>query len=163
MNAFSYELFINFRVSFHLRVKSAGVLTIKTFRKIMFDFKRTIHHTQPICDPRMLPGWNFVFRSTWYIYKEELMISCSPFATQARNCRVQKGTILMIEKECLAVVWDIKRFHLHLYGVHFVLQTNHEPLKHMNNAKFANGRLMRWAMFLQSYTFRVEAIKRLSA
>jgi len=37
MNAFSYELFINFRMSFHLRVKSTGVLTIKTFRKIMFD------------------------------------------------------------------------------------------------------------------------------
>ena len=26
-------------------------------------------------------------------------------------------------------------------------------------AKFANGRLMRWAMFLQSYNFRVQAIK----
>ena len=34
MNTFSYELFINFRLSFHLRVKSAGVLT-KIFRKIM--------------------------------------------------------------------------------------------------------------------------------
>ena len=40
-----------------------------------------------------------------------------------------------------------------------VLQTDHEPLKNMNSAKFANGRLMRWAMFLQSYNFRVEAIK----
>ena len=29
----------------------------------------------------------------------------------------------------------------------------------MNSAKFANGRLMRWAMFLQSYSFTVEAIK----
>ena len=64
-----------------------------------------------------------------------------------------------IEKECLAVVWGIKRFHLYLYGVPFVLQTDHEPLKYMNSAKFANGRLIRWAMFLQSYTFRVEAIK----
>ena len=64
-----------------------------------------------------------------------------------------------IEKECLAVVWGIKRFHLYLYGVPFVLQTDHEPLKYMNSAKFANGRLMRWAMFLQSCTFRVEAIK----
>ena len=64
-----------------------------------------------------------------------------------------------IEKECLAVVWGTKRFHLYLYGVPFVLQTDHEPLKYMNSAKFANGRLMRWAMFLQSYTFRVEAIK----
>ena len=40
-----------------------------------------------------------------------------------------------------------------------MLQTDHEPLKYMNSAKFANGRLMRWAMFLQSYNFRVEAIK----
>ena len=62
-----------------------------------------------------------------------------------------------IEKECLAVVWGIKRFHLYLYGIPFVLQTDHEPLKYMNSAKFANGRLMRQAMFLQSCTFRVEA------
>lgn len=64
-----------------------------------------------------------------------------------------------IEKECLAIVWGFKKFHLYLYGVPFVLQTDHEPLKYMNSAKFANGRLMRWAMFLQSYNFRVEAIK----
>ena len=64
-----------------------------------------------------------------------------------------------IEKECLAIVWGFKKFHLYLYGVSFVLQTDHEPLKYMNSAKFANGRLMRWAMFLQSYNFRVEAIK----
>ena len=34
MNAFSYDLFINFSLSFHLRVKLAAVLT-KIFRKIM--------------------------------------------------------------------------------------------------------------------------------
>ena len=71
----------------------------------------------------------------------------------------KKLTGAEIEKECLAIVWSIKRFHLYLYGVSFVLQTDHEPLKYMNSAKFANGRLMRWAMFLQSYSFTVEAIK----
>ena len=64
-----------------------------------------------------------------------------------------------IEKECLAVVWGIKRFHMYLYGVRFVLQTDHEPLKYMNSAKFTNNRVMRWAMFLQSYNMKVEAIK----
>ena len=40
-----------------------------------------------------------------------------------------------------------------------MLQTYHKPLTYMNSAKFANGRLMHWAMFLQSYNFRVEPIK----
>ena len=64
-----------------------------------------------------------------------------------------------IEKECLAIVWGIKRFHLYLYGVPFVLQTDHEPLKYMDSAKYTNARLMRWAVLLQSYNFKVEAIK----
>ena len=64
-----------------------------------------------------------------------------------------------IEKECLAVVWGIKRFHMYLYGVRFVPQTDHEPLKYMNSAKFTNNRVMRWAMFSQSYNMKVEAIK----
>ena len=51
-----------------------------------------------------------------------------------------------IEKECLAIVWGFKRFHLYLYGVPFVPQTDHEPLKYTNSAKFTNGRLMCWAV-----------------
>ena len=58
MNAFGYELFVNFRLSFHLCVKSAGVLTIKIFRK-MFDFKRIIHQTKPIRDPRNVTWFKF--------------------------------------------------------------------------------------------------------
>ena len=47
-----------------------------------------------------------------------------------------------IEKECLAVlslavVWGIKRFYLYLFGVPFVLRTDHERLKYVNSAKFA--------------------------
>ncbi|KAL9974321.1 hypothetical protein ACROYT_G011343 [Oculina patagonica] len=45
-----------------------------------------------------------------------------------------------IEKECLAIVWEIERFHLYLYGERFVLQIDHEPLKYMNSAKFMNSR-----------------------
>ena len=47
-----------------------------------------------------------------------------------------------IEKECLAIVWGIKRFYLYLYGVPFVLQTDHEPLKNMDSAKYTNARVM---------------------
>lgn len=34
-----------------------------------------------------------------------------------------------IAKGCLAVVWGIKRFNIYLYGVRFVLQTDHKPLR----------------------------------
>ena len=34
----------------------------------------------------------------------------------------------IIEKECLAVVWGIRRFKIYLAGKRFTLQTNHKPL-----------------------------------
>ena len=61
-NAFSYESFINFRQSVHLRVELARVLTIKIFRKIMFDFKRIIHQKKPIRDPRNVTWFDFSFQ-----------------------------------------------------------------------------------------------------
>ena len=64
-----------------------------------------------------------------------------------------------IEKECLAIVLGIKKSHVYVYGVPFVLQTDHEPLKYMDGEKYTNARLMRWAMDLQSYNFKVEAFK----
>ena len=64
MNAFSYELFINFRLSVHLRVESAEVLTINIFRKIMFDCKRIIHHTKPMRDPRNVTWFEFCFQKS---------------------------------------------------------------------------------------------------
>ena len=57
------------------------------------------------------------------------------------------------------VGYQLKTLHMHLFGVRFVLQTDHEPLKYMKSAKLTNNRLMRWAMFLQSFYAKVEAIK----
>ena len=63
-----------------------------------------------------------------------------------------------MEKECLAVVWGVRRFMLYLYGQEFVLQTDHEPLLYINKAKLLNGRIMRWAMFLQNYRIKIESM-----
>jgi len=56
-----------------------------------------------------------------------------------------------IEKECLAVVWAVKKYLRYLYGVELVLQTDHQPLLYINQAKFENSKLMRWAMYLQNF------------
>ena len=56
------------------------------------------------------------------------------------GARVDYSTI---EKECLAVLRGIKGFHMYLYGVRFVIQTDHEPLRYLNSAKTTKNRIVR--------------------
>ena len=63
-----------------------------------------------------------------------------------------------VEKECMAIVWAIDKFNCYLYGRSFTLQTDHHPLTFLNSAKLTNPRLMCWALKLQPFRFRVEAI-----
>ncbi|XP_072037234.1 uncharacterized protein [Amphiura filiformis] len=72
--------------------------------------------------------------------------------------KAQRGYAIM-EKECLAVVWAIRKLELYLYGRDFVLETDHQPLLCVKRSKVANGRIMRWALSLQPYHYRIEAIK----
>lgn len=64
-----------------------------------------------------------------------------------------------VEKECLALVWAVKRFHIYLYGKYFRVQTDHQPLEFLNKAKLTNSRVMRWSLALQEYSFHVKYIK----
>ena len=62
------------------------------------------------------------------------------------------------ERECVAIGWGMTKFRLYLAGKSFILQTNHKPLSHLNQAKFQNDRIMRWALALQGYDYKVESI-----
>ena len=64
-----------------------------------------------------------------------------------------------VERECLAVVWGIDKFSRYLIGRHFLIQTDHCPLTFLGRKKTSNGRLMRWALALQEYSFSVLPIK----
>ena len=65
----------------------------------------------------------------------------------------------VMEKECLAIIWAILRFQAFLYGREFVIETDHQPLSCLRKSKVANGRIMRWALALQPYRYRLEVIK----
>ena len=82
-----------------------------------------------------------------------------PIAYSSRKLIEREKRYSTSEKECLAIVFGIKKFALYLYGNKFTLQTDHQPLQYLNAAKFESPRVMRWALFLQNYNFTVQYIK----
>jgi RNase H-like domain found in reverse transcriptase/Reverse transcriptase (RNA-dependent DNA polymerase)/Integrase zinc binding domain/Integrase core domain len=82
-----------------------------------------------------------------------------PVAFASRKLLPRERNYSTIEQECLAIVWAIQKFSDYLYGKEFVLETDHQPLQYLTQACFQNGRLMRWALALQPYSYTVRAIK----
>ncbi|XP_054762005.2 uncharacterized protein LOC129268475 [Lytechinus pictus] len=82
-----------------------------------------------------------------------------PVAYASRKLLRREQAYSTIERECLAIIWAVRKFEPYLYGRQFVLETDHQPLTYMNSVNQANGRLMRWILALQPYRFRVEAIR----
>ena len=82
-----------------------------------------------------------------------------PVAYASRKLLQREQAYATVEKECLALVWGIMKFQRYLYGKEFIVETDHEPLTYLNRAKMTNAKLMRWALALQSFRFRIQAIK----
>nr|KAG5702720.1 hypothetical protein BaRGS_013357 [Batillaria attramentaria] len=81
-----------------------------------------------------------------------------PVSYASRKLNDAERRYATVERECLAVVWAIGKFELYLYGREFVLQTDHGSLQYLHQAKLTNSRLMRWALLLQPFSFRVQVI-----
>lgn len=60
------------------------------------------------------------------------------------------------EKEALALVWAVERFHFYVCGAEFDLITDHRALEVIFGVKSKPcARIERWVLRLQSYTFKV--------
>ena len=82
-----------------------------------------------------------------------------PTAYASKTLSRAEKAYSVIEKEGLAIVWSVKKFANYLYGGEFTLQTDHSPLIYMKSKKHENPRVMRWALYLQRYRYRIESIK----
>ncbi|XP_064469691.1 uncharacterized protein LOC135384419 [Ornithodoros turicata] len=82
-----------------------------------------------------------------------------PVAYASRKLLPREAAYSAIEREGLALVWGIQRFHIYLYGTQFTVQSDHEPLRYINRSKHLNSRILRWSLLLQEYEFRVEYIR----
>lgn len=82
-----------------------------------------------------------------------------PVAYASRNLLPRETRYSTIERECLALVWAVQKFHIYVYGKHFTIQSDHQPLQYLQSAKHMNNRVLRWSLFLQEYNFSIDYIK----
>jgi len=82
-----------------------------------------------------------------------------PVAFASRKLQPRESNYSTTERECLAIVWGVTKFQEYVYDTEFFLETDHAPLQYLRQAKFQNGRFMRWALALQPYRFLLWAIR----
>lgn len=83
-----------------------------------------------------------------------------PIGFVSRTLSVAERKYSQIEKEGLACVFGVKRFHAYLFGHHFKLQTDHRPLMTLFNENKsipvqASNRIQQWALTLSSYQYTI--------
>ena len=78
-----------------------------------------------------------------------------PVAYFLRKLKRAECNYATVERECLAIVDGIKHFEGYLMGVSFTVVTDHGRLKYLHNTKDSGGRLMRWALRLQSIDYKI--------
>ena len=60
------------------------------------------------------------------------------------------------ERECLSILWSIKKFRCYIEGDQFTVAPDHGSLQWLFKLKNPSGRLARWTLELQQCDFTVE-------
>ena len=84
-----------------------------------------------------------------------------PIAYASRTLSNAERNDSNLEREALALVFGVKKFHQYIYGRHFSLVTDHKPLESLFNEKkakqpMAAARIQRWALTLAAYNYSIE-------
>lgn len=84
-----------------------------------------------------------------------------PIAYASRTLTKAEQEYSQLEKEALALVFGVKKFHYYVYARKFVLLTDQTPLETIFGPKtgilaIAAARLQRWAVTLSAYSFSLQ-------
>ena len=80
-----------------------------------------------------------------------------PIGYASRTLTSAERNYSQLEKEGLACIFGIKKFHLYSFGHHFELVTDHKPLlallnKHHSTSPQASARIRRWSLYFSLVT-----------
>ena len=84
-----------------------------------------------------------------------------PIAYVSRSLSSAETNYSQLEREALAIIFRVKKFHNFLYGCPFTLVTDHKPLVTLLNLTspiptLAAARLQQWELLLSAYQYTVE-------
>ena len=87
-----------------------------------------------------------------------------PVSFASRTLTETEKKYSQLEKEALAIVFGVRKYHQYLYGRKFELRTDHKPLMYIFNEKksipmMASGRVQRWALTLGAYSYTIRFLK----
>lgn len=78
-----------------------------------------------------------------------------PIAYFSKKLTSAQKNYSVTERECLAVVMAVKRFRPYIELMHFVIITDHSSLKWLMSQRDLSGRLARWSLQLQAFSFEI--------
>ena len=84
-----------------------------------------------------------------------------PIAFASRTLATAEKKYSQLEKEGLAIVFAVKKFHQYLSGRHFTIYSDHQPLKYLFGESkqvpvMAASRIQRWALTLGAYDYKIQ-------
>ena len=87
--------------------------------------------------------------------------SIRPIAFASRTLLPAEKNYSQIDKEALAVIFGIKRFHQYIWGRRFDIFTDHKPLlsllgENKGIEQMCSPRMQRWALILSAYTYNIQ-------
>ena len=83
-----------------------------------------------------------------------------PIAYASRTLTPAEKKYSQLEREGLAIIFGVKKFHYYLYGKKFIIESDHQPLSYLFSESrvvppMASSRIQRWALTLGAYQYSI--------
>jgi transposase InsO family protein len=83
-----------------------------------------------------------------------------PVCFASRTLSETERKYSQVDKEALAIIFGVKKFHEYLFGRHFTIFSDHKPLMYLFGEnkgipRIVSARIQRWALILSSYSYSI--------